>query len=699
MALSDYKLTDSSIAAKGVVAAPDKLEGDPAANKAVFDRLIRESFQSLFNQLIDALTAAGVESITRSADLSVIKFIRLGTDNTLQISADGANWITIASSGHIIYDKFGIALAQRSRLKFANCEVADDGTYTIVNGIKGDTGATGPKGDTGAQGDTGAKGDKGDTGLNWYPTVDGIGNITFALTDSTTPPPTYNIRGPQGPQGIQGAQGVAGPKGDQGIQGVQGPQGIQGIQGDVGPQGATGPTGATGAVGPTGPKGDTGAQGPAGPTGATGAQGPTGPQGLRGDDGANGKSFTVKALYETLLALQTAHPTGTAGDAYAVGTTDSNVIYIWDADKSVWTSIGAMQGPQGPQGIQGVQGPQGIQGIQGDKGDKGDIGPAGPTGPTGATGPTGPTGPQGPQGIQGIQGPQGAAGAQGEQGIQGPQGVAGTSAYTAASNAGYVGTESAFNAALADVPNKVSKKVPSATGNLATLDASGNLGDSGKLPAYFQQATDGLTAETDVADGDAIPFYDVSATAHRKSTWANLKAKIKSALFGTVSGIPKLDGAGGVSAADAAALKSLLDKLSAVAPATGDKIPLTDISGAAAGYATIADILALVTPGAQIATGSYTGTGTYGSANPCSLTFDFTPKILIIVDSNGRLPGYAITGFFGIAGITYVYTQASGSSYDTHCIVTWGSTVTWYSPDSAQGQLNQNTTYRYVAIG
>ena len=190
-------------------------------------------------------------------------------------------------------------------------------------------------------------------------------------------------------------------------------------------------------------------------------------------------------------------------------------------------------------------------------GPQGPIGPQGIAGEAGPTGPKGDTGPQGPQGIQGIQGIQGPMGPQGEQGIQGVAGADGKSAYTSATEGGYVGTETAFNTALADVPNKARKKVPAAAGNLATLDATGNLADSGHLPAYFQQATNGLTAETALDDTDVIPFYDISATAHRKSTWANLKAKIKTALFGSVSGIPKLDGSGGVSAADAADIRAL----------------------------------------------------------------------------------------------------------------------------------------------
>ena len=76
------------------------------------------------------------------------------------------------------------------------------------------------------------------------------------------------------------------------------------------------------------------------------------------------------------------------------------------------------------------------------------------------------------------------------------------------------------------------------------------------------------------------------------------------------SGILKGDGEGGTSTADAAALKALLDTLTAVSPATGDKIPLTDISGGIAGYSTIANIRALVTP--SIYTGTTEPSGSTG---------------------------------------------------------------------------------------
>lgn len=167
-------------------------------------------------------------------------------------------------------------------------------------------------------------------------------------------------------------------------------------------------------------------------------------------------------------------------------TAEDDEIFIWSELATDWVSLGKLQGPQGPQGPTGAtgaqgpkgdtgaQGPQGVQGIQGEKGEQG------------ATGATGPAGPAGPEGPEGPQGPQGETGPQGEQGIQGPQGEAGESAYTAASKGGYTGTETQFNSDLAKIGNKADKTVPAAAGNLAALDAAGNLSDSGKKVGDFQ---------------------------------------------------------------------------------------------------------------------------------------------------------------------------------------------------------------------
>lgn len=81
-----------------------------------------------------------------------------------------------------------------------------------------------------------------------------------------------------------------------------------------------------------------------------------GPQGEPGKDGIDGTSFTVLGRYDTLQALQSAHQTGKAGDAWAVGTENDNVIYIWDTSTNQWKSVGSLQGPPGPQGLPGADG-------------------------------------------------------------------------------------------------------------------------------------------------------------------------------------------------------------------------------------------------------------------------------------------------------------------------------------------------------
>jgi hypothetical protein len=299
----------------------------------------------LNDTLLPQLENLGVErSVLLPENTAGFKYMRLNADKVLEVSTDGAAWQATGSSGHLIIDAMGTALPQRSRMQFMNGTVTDDGTKTIITGVKGDKGDTGDTGATGAQG---PKGDTGSVGPVIVPSVDANGVMSFTVQETATAPQSVSVRGPQGPQGVQGQQGA------QGVQGVQGPQGIQGVQGQ------------------------------------------------KGDKGEDGSSFTVKGMYASLAALTTAHPTGAEGDAYLVGSENTNVVYVWDVDAVCWVNAGPLQGPQGPQGIQGIQGPQGIQGVPG------------------------------------------TAGADGK------------SAYQTAVEAGYAGTETAFNAALKEVPGHI----------------------------------------------------------------------------------------------------------------------------------------------------------------------------------------------------------------------------------------------------
>jgi len=105
-----------------------------------------------------------------------------------------------------------------------------------------------------------------------------------------------------------------------------------------------------------GPQGEQGIQGIQGPEGK---QGPIGPQ---GQPGADGTSFVVKGKFDTLAELESAHPAGQTGDAYAVGTPEDNTVYLWSADAQAWQDVGSLQGPEGPEGKQGPVGPQGPPG-------------------------------------------------------------------------------------------------------------------------------------------------------------------------------------------------------------------------------------------------------------------------------------------------------------------------------------------------
>ena len=60
---------------------------------------------------------------------------------------------------------------------------------------------------------------------------------------------------------------------------------------------------------------------------------------IKGEKGDTGKNFTILGKYATLLALQTAHPTGSAGDAWSVGDTVSSDLYIWDTVSLAWVNI------------------------------------------------------------------------------------------------------------------------------------------------------------------------------------------------------------------------------------------------------------------------------------------------------------------------------------------------------------------------
>ena len=91
----------------------------------------------------------------------------------------------------------------------------------------------------------------------------------------------------------------------------------------------------------------------------------------------------------------------------------------------------------------------------------------------------------------------------------------------------------------------------------------------------------------------------------------------------------------------------------------------------------------------KIETGSYVGTGTYGANNPCSLTFDFVPKLVLIIED------YKVVTF---SEFINSFSYDSGNMKVTFL----ENTLSWYHDNSdsrAIRQLNkEGKTYPYIAF-
>ena len=187
-------------------------------------------------------------------------------------------------------------------------------------------------------------------------------------------------------------------------------------------------------------------------------------------------------------------------------------------------------------------------------------------------------------------------------------------------------------------------------------------------------------------------------------------------------------------------VNNLVAGLSQITPASNDLFPFRDISGNTGGSVTLANLaVALGNNGvitqnnleaqtsalgfAKIATGSYVGTGTFGVNNPCSLTFPFSPKILIfferhrLANNDGPFdmltPSLSSIGNYGVpriwlANTNYQITHSLRGTYGDDGVyvqVSWGVTTQWYAigqSDEADARTQLNTsgqTYDYCAIG
>lgn len=278
---------------------------------------------------------------------------------------------------------------------------------------------------------------------------------------------------------------------------------------------------------------------------------------------------------------------------------------------------------------------------------------------------------------------------------------------------------------------KADKKAPAVTGNLATLDAAGNLADSGKQISDFAAGTHNHAA-ADITD--TVPVSKGGTGQSTLTSGAFLRGNVAGAVTMTAAAdVPLAIGRGYGTCATAATTAAKVGTLANFVRSTGAVVglkftnanthaqPTLNVNGTGAsviydfstGTYPVSGAMGngthffmfngtqwvLLNPlgggGVRIQSGSYTGTGAVGEANPNTLTFGFEPKLVVIhhVDSSAQAARF-IRG--SLSSVTFMTSSVIGAA-----IVSWsGNGVSWYATANVNYQLNTaGSTYFYHAIG
>ena len=283
--MSFTKIEQSDLTGKGVIGLPDSPNLSTTDMQSKLDEIALDVIVPKFNELSDELDDASIDDAVLSDDITNL---RLNSDQGIEISEDnGQTWHSTSSSGHKIMNGSGTTYPQEPRMQFSNNVVIQDDAVNRLTFI---------------QIPPGEKGDKGDAATIQVGTVEGgdeasienVGSQTDAIFDFVL------------------------PKGDPGNAAtIQVGQVVSGQTASVTNSG-TSSAAVFNFVLPKGEQGDP------------------------------GTGLNLKGSYATLSDLETAHPTGSRGDAYFVE--DDECVYLWDVDSAEWTNIGELKGPKGDTG-------------------------------------------------------------------------------------------------------------------------------------------------------------------------------------------------------------------------------------------------------------------------------------------------------------------------------------------------------------
>lgn len=109
----------------------------------------------------------------------------------------------------------------------------------------------------------------------------------------------------------------------------------------------------------------------------------------------------------------------------------------------------------------------------------------------------------------------------------------------------------------------------------------------------------------------------------------------------------------------------------------------------------------------KIETGSYVGTGTYGTSNPNTLTFGFAPKLVLIYDGSTTYAmffAFGIGGEYTLGGYLLAWEDSTSAKNNNYARIN-SNVLNWYASNTSattarELQLNvESRTYHYFAIG
>lgn len=199
-----------------------------------------------------------------------------------------------------------------------------------------------------------------------------------------------------------------------------------------------------------------------------------------------------------------------------------------------------------------------------------------------------------------------------------------------------------------------------------------------------QDKTNSLTTEATLADADTFPFYDASASAHRKTTWSNIKAKLKTYLDTLYA-----------KATHSHTKSQIMDFPTLAAVATsGNYNDLNNIPSAAAAV--------------SIETGSYVGNGEFGDASKArtiTCTKPIKHVFLVAVSNSSYSPSGApmqiSPWWFPSGAYQYCNILAGSTSMAWYLqISSDNKTLSFYTLESSYNSyVNRNgLTYQWLAI-